>query len=536
MEPQEPAGPTASQLCALHAAAAAGDAGAIRGLLRVPAWETAALLRAVDGSGRTALDHAARGGWEAAVEMLIDEGKPFGGASYGPALLEAARGGHVGVIWVLLDAGESVAAADSGGRTPLWLAAAGGHAAAVRLLLERGADRHAAAADGSLPVSCAARQGHASVVQALVKPAPDRHPSGGCDRWTAWHWCAHTGDAASARALLSEASWVAAQRIDSEAADDVTALMVAAAAGQLDVLALLVEAGASLAAMDYPDGWTALHHAARRDGAAAVQALIRAGADVDAASLWTDEDLDEGEACVTPLHLAAQYAGVDVLRALIDAGASVSQKNNSGCTAIGCAARGGRLDNISLLLARGADAVAAADGGRAVAEAVLHHQNAAALLLVRGGAATPDWNTMLQCVKVYYGYGEAEAEDGEEGEDPLSLVRDTAVQCLQKLGKWLAQPLREDARARAGLQQLVVGAAAAGRRAQRAEQAAEEAIARTASLRAEAAALEARIAQAEARLASLPPTRAQEGEGQSRLLQPRDAAAPAAAKKPRRQQ
>ncbi|GBF96491.1 hypothetical protein Rsub_09833 [Raphidocelis subcapitata] len=420
---EEPAVSEASQLCALHAAAAAGDVGAIQGLLDTAgAPGAAALLRAVDGSGRT----------------------------------------------------------------PLWLAAAGGHAAAVRLLLERGADRHAAAADGSLPISCAARQGHASVVQALVE---DSH----FDGWTAWHWCARTGDAASARALLSEASWVAAQPVDSTraAANGVTALMIAAADGQLDVLALLLGAGASLHAID-DGGWTALHYAACHDRAAAVQTLVRAGADVNAAADFNHCDYDVDETRLTPLHVAAR-----------------------------------------LLLACGADALVAADGGRAVAEAVVHHQNgagAAALLLVRSGAAIPGRKVMTKCVHMYEGYGrEFDEEEEEEEEDVYERyegpprVRDSVADCLGKLGEWLARPLREDARARAGLQQLVVGAAAAGRRAQCAERAAEDAAARTASLRAEAAALEARVASLRAEAADL----------QSRLPPLRDAAA--AAKKPRMQ-
>ncbi|GBF96492.1 hypothetical protein Rsub_09834 [Raphidocelis subcapitata] len=430
-------------LHALHAAAAAGDAGAIQGLLDTAgAPGAAALLRAVDGSGRT----------------------------------------------------------------PLWLAAAGGHAAAVRLLLERGADRHAAAADGSLPISCAARQGHASVVQALVE---GRH----CGGRTAWHCCARTGDATSARALLSEASWVAAQPVDSKEDGGATALMVAAAAGQLDVLALLLGAGASLDAID-DDGWTALHYAASHYSPGAVQALIRAGADVNAAAGFNHIDDCDVEARVTPLHLAARYTDVEVLRLLIDSGASVSQTALSGRTAIDYAARSCCLESIRLLLARGADALVAADRGRAVAEAVVHGRKgdgAAALLLVRSGAATPGRNVMRKCVYVHCGYDDDFDED-EEYDDPPH-VRDLVADCLGKLGEWLARPLREDACARAGLQQLVVGAAAAGRRAQREERAAEEAAERTAGLRAEAAALEARIAQAEARLASLPLCACRKGRG-----------------------
>jgi hypothetical protein len=145
--------------------------------------------------------------------------------------------------------------------------------------------------------------------------------------------------------------------------------------------------------------------------------------------------------------------------------------------------------------------VVADDGGSAVAEAVAADQRAAAVLLARSGAAVPDLRmcAMLDLVK---GSGSMEVDPNnfealdqyfQEEYELTPAVEDW----LRRLGEWLAAPLRGDG----GLQELVIGAAAAGRRAQRAEQAAAEAAARGEALRAEAAALEARVARARAEAA-----------------------------------
>lgn len=85
------------------------------------------------------------------------------------------------------------------------------------------------------------------------------------------------------------------------------------------VLIDAVENGASindLLSVRGPDQETPLHLAAEWDRLDAAQALIRAGADVNAVSASS----------VTPLHCAARYSSFDTLRELLDHGADVNAR------------------------------------------------------------------------------------------------------------------------------------------------------------------------------------------------------------------
>ena len=70
------------------------------------------------------------------------------------------------------------------------------------------------------------------------------------------------------------------------------------------------------------DRWTPLHFAATYGRTDIAQALITAGADVNA----------KDEFGYTPLHLAARDGQVEIAQALITAGADVNAQNNSGYT------------------------------------------------------------------------------------------------------------------------------------------------------------------------------------------------------------
>ncbi len=80
----------------------------------------------------------------------------------------------------------------------------------------------------------------------------------------------------------------------------------AARAGQLDVLQLLLSAGASIAHVDF-DGTTALAHASTKGHAEVVQALIAAGADPAASDLSS----------ASPLKMAIRQGHLDVSSILI---------------------------------------------------------------------------------------------------------------------------------------------------------------------------------------------------------------------------
>jgi ankyrin repeat protein len=94
-----------------------------------------------------------------------------------------------------------------------------------------------------------------------------------------------------------------------------------------------------------PDGTTALHWSAHWNDAEAVQALIGAGANVNAAN-------DLG---VTPLGVASTDAGPAVVASLLRAGANPNALLPSGESPLMAAARTGQVDSVKALLAHGAD-------------------------------------------------------------------------------------------------------------------------------------------------------------------------------------
>ena len=112
-------------------------------------------------------------------------------------------------------------------------------------------------------------------------------------------------------------------------------------------IARLIDSGADLEARD-ASGQTELHRAASGENLADVEALIDAGADVNATSLGLR---------LTPLQLAAaRGAGPSILQALLDGGAEVGAKDIRGWTALHRAARESRDPAVfETLVAGGAD-------------------------------------------------------------------------------------------------------------------------------------------------------------------------------------
>src|ERR1043166_5805410 len=93
-----------------------------------------------------------------------------------------------------------------------------------------------------------------------------------------------------------------------------------------------------------PDGTTPLHDACRRNDLKTVEALIKRGADVKAATRYG----------VMPLTLAATNGNAAILRVLLDAGADPNTATSGHETALMTAARTGSVDAVTLLLDRGA--------------------------------------------------------------------------------------------------------------------------------------------------------------------------------------
>ena len=157
-----------------------------------------------------------------------------------------------------------------------------------------------------------------------------------------------TADRAAIRRLLTE-------RVDVNAteADGTTALHWATDGDNLDLVELLIRAGANVKTANRY-GVTPLWLACTNGNAAAVVLLLKAGADPNTA-------LPEGE---TVLMTAARTGRVDAVKALIEAGAAVNAVEGwHGQTALMWAAAEGHPAVIQALVERGADVHARSKGG-----------------------------------------------------------------------------------------------------------------------------------------------------------------------------
>jgi ankyrin repeat protein len=122
-----------------------------------------------------------------------------------------------------------------------------------------------------------------------------------------------------------------------------TRLVDAAERGSLADVRALVKQGADINAAR-ADGLTALNAAVYADRLDIVEALVAAGANAGAADRYG----------VTPLYLAAVNGNADIMRRLIDAGADPNATDAGGETVLMTAARTGIPSALRVLLERGA--------------------------------------------------------------------------------------------------------------------------------------------------------------------------------------
>ncbi|GIF42460.1 ankyrin repeat protein [Actinoplanes xinjiangensis] len=147
---------------ALHAAAAAGSAGAVRMLL-----EAGAGARARRDNGDTPLHRAATGEIAGMLFRAGQEGTPDQHNEFGQTPLHCARDREVTAV--LLRCGASIGARDHRGMTPLHHAGV----AKARVLLDAGADIKARDAQGRTPLHGAVGDGDTELVAFLLAEGAD---------------------------------------------------------------------------------------------------------------------------------------------------------------------------------------------------------------------------------------------------------------------------------------------------------------------------------------------------------------------------
>lgn len=297
-----------------------------------------------------------------AAEILIDAGAdvnymlPISPFDKTP-LMKAASVGSLSMVEILLSKGAAVNAKREDGTTALIFAASGGHLAVVQKLLTAGADIHARNTEqGALGASLL--QGHREVAEFLWSAGAQLNLSE----------AAACGLTDEVRALLAAGA----------SPDEGAAIAHAARSENLEIIILLVEAGANINAQD-SDGNTALHHAAQgemHDIARYLLTKCNALADIENDDEETPFDLaihsDDTEMVrlfldnrtlnvnrkdytgATALHHAVEAENTELVRILLTAGAKVNVKDCLGDTPLSIAREAENEDIIRLLRAAGA--------------------------------------------------------------------------------------------------------------------------------------------------------------------------------------
>lgn len=163
-----------------------------------------------------------------------------------------------------------------------------------------------------------------------------------------------TQPAADAQAVNNVPPTVSALGLDALSAEDRIGLTVHfARVGDLVGLKRLLDAGADVNGHDSLDQ-TPLIAAVSQDSLPAVTELLKRGASVASVD----------KAGWTPLHFATFFStDTVVMTALIEAGANVNARNDRGITPLYFASATGHVDQVKLLLDRGADRTIASNSG-----------------------------------------------------------------------------------------------------------------------------------------------------------------------------
>ncbi len=278
------------------------------------------------------------------------------------ALYTAIEKGDVAMVRLLVEAGADVnAAAGFGGNTPLHEAVEKGDAEIVKILVAAGADVEAKGYFDRTPLTLATEEGATEIMQILLGSGPDADtPASGEDK-----------EATSTPSIGSEALYTAIEK------------------GDVEMVRLLVEAGADVNAAEGFGGNTPLHEAVEKGDVEIVKILVAAGADVEAKGYFDR----------TPLTLATEEGATEIMQILLGSGpdadtsASGEDKEAASTPSIGSEAlytaiEKGDVAMVRLLVEAGADVNAAAGfgGNTPLHEAVEQGDVEIVKILVAAGA------------------------------------------------------------------------------------------------------------------------------------------------------
>ena len=297
----------AEGLTALHWATSWGHEQVVKELLHSGANSS---IRCKQGA--LALNVAARRGNASIAHMLLEAGadpNEYDGSGCA-AIHHAADVGCVKVIEILLDHKANIdlpvseqSLTIAGNTTALNIAARHGKLEAVKSLIERGANIEIENAIHMVPLQSAAKAGRFDVVHLMMDSVKVLGRKGIDMISSSMIDAAMNNQGDIVQYLLDEGA-----DPNHPGAGHYTALDGACNNGNVDIIHLLLEKGASLEAKASARGHTALYHAVQRRRYKVVKALIHAGARKDCITA-------DG---MTLLHAAAENGSADILELLLE--------------------------------------------------------------------------------------------------------------------------------------------------------------------------------------------------------------------------
>jgi len=275
------------------------------------------------------------------VQILLDAGlKPKEETDRcGISLLLAASGGHTDVVEALVKAGTNVNYHDTAGATALTYAIEKNHIETAQKLLSLKANANSKSDNNLTVLMFAAIQGCPEITNALLtagaKPNAEVFSNG-------WNWRAL--DFALPEKDPGEKNYAVALALAKAGARtgmDKTAMIAMASKGAVDAMKYLIQGGLNV--NEKVDGHSPLLEAVNSGHLEVVKVLIGAGANIN----------DTDTPGWTPLMYASYNGNAEVVKALLAAGASFTTKSKDGATALSLAKNKGNAEIVKMLEAAG---------------------------------------------------------------------------------------------------------------------------------------------------------------------------------------
>ena len=296
------------------------------------------------------------------VKLLAAAGADLDKGGMLPPLIAAIWEGNTAIVQALIEAGININTPGPGGNA-LFIAAEKGHPQIVQLLVDAGSDINAVNYDQKTPLMRACEKGHLEVVRTLISAGADANKQG---RFSETALSIATRSPQMAKTQLEhglldsdgdryirdnalpivQALIDAGAIIDAQNIKGCTALAIATARGDLEMVNLLITAGANPNLETADETPKVLAIAVEGNSLQIVQTLLKAGADPNI----TDK---QGR---TALELATRKGYAEIAAILRQAGATEPATNTdfNETTLIGAAQRGD-LEQVRACIRTGVD-------------------------------------------------------------------------------------------------------------------------------------------------------------------------------------